>query len=387
MHSEKKQAGFVEFYDRHNIMPVRQDINDKNFLENRNFLYRSLGLPMSLLKDLKVLEFGPGGGFNAIALTNSGSVASYSCVEGSKVGHVLLEEHYANKLIRAEEFKIYSEDFLAFDSVENFDLVIAEACIPGQENPAQVLAHIAKFVREEGYLVITCTSKSSQLSEILRSVYAAAIRNSFETEEEFQHQLRNIFSNHLAELGTKTRSVEDWIDDNINQRWHLRKADFNANEAMNVLTNFEFVDSNPQQMLDLSWYKSYSSSKGAREKYIQSNYSRISLMYLDMRITPEQLLAFDEKEISLASYLIDEVYDAAKDVLACDASNESIFKLISMIEDLTQNAFIKELPICNSLKELNHLLKSDKSLVHDLTHFPKWWGRGQQYLSFMRKKA
>ena len=53
---------FIDFYNSQNIIPVRQNIDAPNFVSSRNFLYSKLGVPIIFLKDLDILEFGPGGG-------------------------------------------------------------------------------------------------------------------------------------------------------------------------------------------------------------------------------------------------------------------------------------------------------------------------------------
>jgi hypothetical protein len=53
---------FIDFYNGENILPVRQDIENPNFFLARSFLYSRLGVPLSFLKGLDVIEFGPGGG-------------------------------------------------------------------------------------------------------------------------------------------------------------------------------------------------------------------------------------------------------------------------------------------------------------------------------------
>ena len=69
LHRKKMQnrPAFVGFYESNNISPVSQDISDLNkHFQRRNSLFRSLGILPSLVKGIKVLEFGPGSGHNAL---------------------------------------------------------------------------------------------------------------------------------------------------------------------------------------------------------------------------------------------------------------------------------------------------------------------------------
>ena len=57
---EQKRA-FIDFYDKHKISPVSQDISDlQAHFNRREALYRHLGVVPSFLRGKTVLEFGPG---------------------------------------------------------------------------------------------------------------------------------------------------------------------------------------------------------------------------------------------------------------------------------------------------------------------------------------
>ena len=48
---------------------MSQDVHHEDFVFRRNALYKTLGIPFEGLRGKAVLEFGPGGGFNAVAVT------------------------------------------------------------------------------------------------------------------------------------------------------------------------------------------------------------------------------------------------------------------------------------------------------------------------------
>ena len=58
----------LSYYLTHGISPVHQDISDLNLhLVRREKLYRKLGIPSIAFKNKRLLEIGPGGGFNSLA--------------------------------------------------------------------------------------------------------------------------------------------------------------------------------------------------------------------------------------------------------------------------------------------------------------------------------
>lgn len=58
----KTKNDFLEFYGKHEISPVRQDINDLDLhYERRKKLYRQCGIPVLAFKNADLLEIVRGG--------------------------------------------------------------------------------------------------------------------------------------------------------------------------------------------------------------------------------------------------------------------------------------------------------------------------------------
>ena len=377
-------SSFVEFYDSNQIMPVRQDLSDPNFKDRRMFLYRTLGVPLEFLSGKKVLEFGPGGGFNAHALTSFGSLDEYVCVEGSKVGEEWIKNFYFDGKIAANKFQVVKCDFLDFQTEKTFDLVIAEACIPGQTNPAATLSHISKYVKESGYLIITCTSMSSQLSEILRSVYSLILETEFNNTYLHQKYILREFEKHLKTLKTTTRTTEDWVADNISHKWHSRKADFSLVEALQTLPKFEFLHSNPQFFIDLNWYKLYSSKESNRNLLMIKQYLNLDILMLDMRIELEQVIEIHPQEVQLLSSQIAKCYESARGILINGVSENTLQEFAYSLTSLSQNCEKQGVETHRALYEYVDFLNSKNKIDKVLVENPKWWGRGQIYASLYR---
>lgn len=64
---------WLEYYAEHEISPVRQDLSDINrHFAKREKLYRQLGLPCVIFEGKKILEVGPGSGYNTLAFFSWG---------------------------------------------------------------------------------------------------------------------------------------------------------------------------------------------------------------------------------------------------------------------------------------------------------------------------
>ena len=64
---------WIEYYSEKRISPVKQDISDMDrHLAKREKLYRQLGVPSIFFEGKKVLEVGPGSGYNTLAFFSWG---------------------------------------------------------------------------------------------------------------------------------------------------------------------------------------------------------------------------------------------------------------------------------------------------------------------------
>lgn len=159
---------FVDFYKRHNISPVRQDIVDiEKHFQRRESLYRTLSIVPAFLKGKNVIEFGPGGGYNAIYTAHL-NPDQYILVDGDKLGIEECHENFEKLNINLNNISFVHSLFQDFTSKQKFDLVLAENCIPHQSQPVGLLQQLASFVRAGSILVITCISGVSYFSEIIR---------------------------------------------------------------------------------------------------------------------------------------------------------------------------------------------------------------------------
>lgn len=232
---------FIDFYNRNNIIPTHQNhVDFTEQVKRRLGLHMSLGIPLEMIRGFDVLEFGPGGGFNALTLLEF-NPKRYDFVEAATASLELLHRIESKSNI---ELNIYAQDFNDFETAWRYDLVLAENCIPGQENPTESLKRVSKFVKNSGYLIVTANSKIGMLSEILKSVFGSLMRKTLDNRI-FKKEATRVFDRHLSSLGTQTRTVDDWIMDTIEYNVHSFKTDFSLPEIMKSLPEFIFCGSSP----------------------------------------------------------------------------------------------------------------------------------------------
>jgi len=374
---------FIDFYNKENILPVRQNIDDPRFFETRSFLYSRLGVPLRLLKGMEIIEFGPGGGFNAVA-TSRYKPSLYYFVEGSNVGIEKLKYFIDNKKIYADNIEISSEDFLNFNIDKKFDLVIAEACIPGQQEPEECLSHISSFVKKDGLIIITTTSKSSMLSEILRALYGFLIKDSFKDSDKYKQFLEIKFATHLSQLGTNTRSIEDWVLDNIINSFYKDRSNFSLLDAARELSDFEFQSSVPTFLFDLSWYKNYIFDHSKSMENLKYQWPLFESYLLDWRVEREKLLLLSVEACQEISRLIEIAFDEVFMVLNEGPSEDKVANVLIALHKLRNILPPAFNETKNSITDFLAFLESNSRLDYKFKDFESWWGRGQQYISFRR---
>lgn len=377
---------FVDFYNSHSILPVHQDLVEfEEFRRNRSNLYLDLGIPLGLMKGKKIIEFGPGGGYNSRLLLKK-NPAKFTYVDASNLSLKIIPKIIKNYLNENTQVELIDSLFLDYKSFEKFDFVIAEACIPGQDNPAETLKHISSFVADEGILSITTTTRSSHFAEMLRSLIALRIKKEKEEFEWVVNECINIFQSHLETLPGKTRSIRDWVLDNVIQEIHQGKYEFNFSEALDSLEGFVFIGSSPRFYQNNKWYKTSFTYK-ERNTDAENQFKRMAILLFDYRITSEDYsdLDIDAHNISIIIRKIDQIYDLVTEML----KQKSLEKIDFVFELLEELHILLPSDLDSTRQSLQDFI-SNKGFFGqnyqppDFNYFKNWFGRGQQFFSFQR---
>lgn len=377
---------FVDFYNSHSIIPVHQDLVEfEEFCRNRSNLYQDLGIPLGLLKEKKIIEFGPGGGYNSRLLLTK-NPASFTYIDASNLSLKIIPKIIKTYLNENTQIELVDSLFLDYTSSDKFDLVIAEACIPGQDHPSETLKHISSFVADEGLLSITTTTRSSHFAEMLRSLIALRIKKENTDFEWVVNECIKLFQSHLETLPGKTRTIRDWVLDNVIQEIHQGKYEFNFSEALNTLEEFVFVGSSPRFYQNYKWYKT-NFTFNERNIDAENQFKNMEILLFDYRITQEEFLHLDiekEKVLSILSK-IDLIYDIVTEILKLK-DLERIDYVFELLEDLYLALPVSLVPTRNSLQDFieNKSFFTEDYLPPDFNYFKNWFGRGQQFFSFQR---
>lgn len=371
---------FVDFYASRGIIPTRQDISDlRRHVERRQSLYRHLGLAPGAFHSASVAEFGPGSGHNAV-VTGLMGPKRYLLVDGNppslKSTKALLKR-YCPKL----RFELRQSSIARFRTEEKFDLVLCEAVIPTQKNPPAFLRHVAGFVQPGGVLVFTCMDPISLLPEMLRRWLAWDLVRDVPAFDDKVALLAEFFRPDLAALPGMSRPAEDWVIDQILHPW--AGPLFSIPQAIAALGSRAMIlGCSPRFLVDWRWYKNIYGPQCTDNSFAVNSYYQLGLNLMDFRV---QLgAAAGGTVVKDVEHLSQEIYDR---IFARERGTAGFTsrQMIALLKPLTKILRTQSPDTGRSVESFSEFVGSGMKRPAALREFRGWWGRGQQYLSFVRR--
>ncbi len=378
------KKAYLDFYEKHQIIPVRQDKSDMAaHFNRRGNLYKRLGIPPALLKDKSVIEFGPGSGDNAI-FTASLKPSRYVLVDGNSASISELRKKLAEGYFGDVIPEICNSNILDYQDDRQFDVVFCEGVVPNQENPSAFLKEIIPFAAPGGLICITTMSPFSCLAEVCRRVIKPFFPQEIDSAVE---EGVKFFREDLLSLTGMSRLHEDWVLDNILHPWG-KNLFFSIPTAIEAASDeCDFYASSPSFLMDWRWYKSVNGAEFGTNEMTKNAYTANSLFLIDYRIDPTEItLPTHSSWLSLEEDC-KEAYEIHRKIWLnndIDAIYTQFVPLMISISKKLEDL----LPLTvHSLQDFisgMHEMKT-KGLQADFKSFRTWFGRGQQYVSFIRK--
>lgn len=368
---------FVDYYRESGISPVKQDISDlSRHYARRDALYRQLGIPPICMRDARVIEFGPGSGHNAL-FTASLNPKKYVLVDANPQGvhemHALFAQHGVGARVEIVESLV--EDFKSSDA---FEFVLAEGMLPYSYDPQGLTRKIASFTEMGGVLVVTCADPAAAMGEVLRRFVARRFVEIDRDRHERVRILAPIFEPHLRTLSGMTRSVEDWILDNIVHPFTGKL--FGIDDAIQTLgAEFDVYATAPHFLLDWRWYKRIAGD-GEYNARAAGSFRSVVCNMLDYR---SDLPPHDEALGTAVLASCDRIYGLMQrsEMDGADVHGE----LLDCLEELRRLTAGIAPATAASLASLQRFLSAARPDAKLLADFEPFFGRGMQYLSLIRR--
>jgi len=376
----KRQKPFIDFYGKMDVIPTNQDITDLGtHFQRRGSLYCQLGIPPLFVQGRSVIEFGPGSGHNAI-FTASLKPRNYTLVDANKKSlegtRKVLRQH-----ARGVSIKIVASEIQKFTDKARFDLVLCEGVIPTQFKPASFLKHVAGFSKPGGVTVMTCMDSASVLSEVLRRYQAFFEAGPAHPMDQRVARLTRFFKSHLEQLPGMSRRHEDWVIDAIIHPWSGPL--FSITEALAALEgSYTVLGSSPKILEDWRWYKQIVREKVACAKAAHDSYWDNVHSFIDYRqILPPRPRAKNVLLLAATDHIYRSVLDfeLGKIKYPPEQLAKDLRKVVQLLAAPSSDA-------THSLEDFIRGLNTFKKTGQwgKLPKFSSMWGRGQQYLSFIR---
>jgi 2-polyprenyl-3-methyl-5-hydroxy-6-metoxy-1,4-benzoquinol methylase len=382
-----RRESLVEFYRRHEISPVRQDITDltRHFTRRRS-LYRHLGLLEATFEGRRVVEVGPGSGMNSL-YTASLRPATYDLVEGNPAGVKDIEALFARFPDLSPRLAIHPVLLEHFQPDASYDVVLCEGMLAGFAEPVRMLRQLMALVRPGGVLVVTCTDDLSILAEVVRNFLGQLLlRDMTETDLATAAQrLLAVFGPHLDALPAMSRRREDWIVDNIVNPSLLGSV-LSIADAIGVAGDeFDVHGSVPRFLVDWRWYKALDGSAASFNELALGQYWSLVHNFVRHDALFAARPADDNRALyALATGLRESCLRAVE---SHDAA--SIASVRATLRAIAGNVRTFSLALADALDEAADLTseRPDPDAIARSRKFGPVFGRGMQYLSLVRRCA
>ena len=381
---------YLDFYGKHNIIPVSQEINEGH-IRRRTHLYRQLGCTPPTFRNAKVLEVGPGTGDNAV-VTSLFEPKEYQLIDGNAASYSQVIDKINRGLIKnasALEIDVMSADF---DQVEDdFDIVICEGA-SAQTNAKEFYQRILdKANKHNSIAILSCTSAISAGSELLRMLWyhpLSKLSHSDGVEEASQ-----IFGPHLATLKGVSRSTTDWVLDSI---FHPTPKGF-AFDLTDLLdlaqeNDYQFLgSSSPAFFQNFQWYKQFTEESSKNyNACVKNAWINQMVCTLDTRIEENTTCIISEKNNyspERLATLFNELGNLITTMYASGGHQLDHIKTTLCLENIINE--MDQLNLTQTRDSLIDLQQSLKPILNGNIHADTWrfknlWGRGQQYASIIK---
>lgn len=376
-------TSLIDFYRRHGISPVRQDISDLDaHFTRRSALYRHLGILPAFVAGRTVLEFGPGSGFNSLYTAALGP-SRYVMVEGNPTGVTDIERLFADQPTLRPRIEVVSSLIEDYQSDERFDFVFCEGLLglAGVDDPAALLRRVASFVAPGGVLVITCVDAISLVAETLRRLMADLVSPPGDPMDQRLAVLGPIFAAHLSRLGGVSRRHDDWVVDNLINPASIGPL-FSIPEAVEAIRDhFDVFGSSPAFLQDWRWYKAIVTPRGGINEQALEGYWGAAHNLLDCRhATAPRAMAVNRDLFEQCSSIRSSVREFEQ---RGDAGRVAAVRR-ELAAMATGTSGLAPITAASMLDAAALLASPDAECMRQSDAFGAWFGRGQQYLSFSR---
>lgn len=378
----------LNFYIESNISPVRQNISNLGIhFKRREKLYRQLGIPIQLFSNSKILEVGPGSGYNTLAFFEWGGGINkkIDLIEPNKKGIDDISQLFLEHKINKEYYNIIDCKIQEFTTDIKYDIIIAEGFLPSIINKKEIIDNLIKLANERGIIVITCIDEIGFFIEQMKRLIGYILTSNIKDLSKKIEELCKIFEPQLNLLQGVSRNVVDWVQDQLINPAN-NTSTLSLEEAIVYLgQEFDVLGSSPNLFVDYSWYKDidFDYKKEYKKQFSIKRHNLLMCGLEETFLLPEENEYLLNNIRAIRQYAID--YERSYD----KNNIKSIIYYLNNILHIMKRIDSKLYKVVIELNEiLTTLLNKGDQLNIDLSKYKNFFSafsRSQQYISFIKK--
>lgn len=385
----KERPTHLDYYRQHGIAPVNYDLSDMAaHLQRREALYNKLGLPPVAFRGSSVLEVAAGTGQNSLYLAHL-QPAILVLLEPNATAVDKLRATYDAFTLPHVSPEIVTDTLEEFTPQRQFDIVLCENWLGTPEHELALLRKLGDSVAEGGVLVVTTVAPLGFVPNLLRRFLAGWLISPTMTFEEQTSLLVEAFTPHLATLGSMTRSVRDWVQDNMLNPAYFGLCLSIPKVVEQLRSNFDALGTTPSFEEDWRWFKSLAGASRRMNEHFLDEYWRKSHCFFDHRMPAQPSEIENNRQLEQLAYDILAAVEAcehAEDAATKTAASSVVLNLVRCLRDR-----IGDGASADALLEFMDVAKQAPSLsveaVAGMKTFGSLFGRETVYLSLLKRSA
>jgi hypothetical protein len=279
--------------------------------------------------------------------------------------------------------KLHATTLDLFETEQRYDVVICENWLGNAPAELTLLRKLARFVDDNGVLVVTTVSPLGIVPNLLRKslgLRLVAAETDFGIRTEM---LVRAFASHLATMPAMTRPHIDWVRDNL-----LNPAYCGICLSIPVLieqlaAEYDVLQCLPRFEQEWRWYKEL--GQNSFNEHLLAAYEEQIHNFLDHRVLMPPRERGANRAAELDAFALVEAVRAQEqgDQAATQSVADAALKVLSRLDDTAP-------AIRAGLEEAISLLTApaiSESAIAEMDHFRGLFGRETQYVSLHRARS
>ncbi len=378
-----KDNPLVDFYAKMSITTDHHQSPIEDHLALREKLYCQLGALPLLFNGRKVLEVGPGRAWNALAPLHWGAQMDF--IEPNPIAREglvqLMREHH----IPEDRWNVNPDRIEDVEVNEQYDIVIAEGFIPGTFQQEKVLGKIKNFLNPGGLAIVTTLDDISYFMEALRRAVAFHLFDSLAIRD-FEEQRKlamTAFASHIEEMQYMTRTLEDWVNDVI--FCPAVHADFfSIRDAVEGFgEDFTSVGVSPNFACDMYWHKNLNVS---RNEALLEQFDKKHHIFISTTTENSERTAKENQRLFKQC----EGFRMMAKRFEAEPEKTLRKEIVTQLKAISDDVATFDTKAALAINDAMLLLLDDKvttSKIATAPHLKAVFGRGQQFISLMKKRS